>query len=50
MRSANARPVIGGVFYILFAFVPMFWRPVAVIIMPTVVELLKEDPQKVLPT
>lgn len=50
-RSATRGPVIGGVFYILFAFVPMFLVTSALLIMPEQAEaLLKEDPQKVLPT
>ncbi len=50
-KSATRGPVIGGVFYILFAFVPMFLVVSALIIMPErAEELLKEDPQKVLPT
>ncbi len=57
VMSANSRsaatkgPVIGGVFYILFAFVPMFLVASALIIMPEQTAiLLKEDPQKILPT
>ena len=51
VRSATRGPVIGGVFYILFAFVPMFLVASALIIMPDQVQaMLKEDPQKVLPT
>ena len=43
--------MIGGVCYILFAFVPMFLVTSALIIMPEQArELLKDDPQKVLPT
>ena len=50
-RSATRGPVIGGVCYILFAFVPMFLVASALIIMPErTTELLKDDPQKVLPT
>jgi len=49
--AATKGPVIGGVFYILFAFVPMFLVASALIIMPEqTAALLKEDPQKVLPT
>jgi SSS family transporter len=51
VKSATRGPVIGGVAYILFAFVPMFLVTSALIIMPEQAEaLLKEDPQKVLPT
>ncbi|MEJ8813776.1 sodium:solute symporter family protein [Variovorax ureilyticus] len=50
-RAATLGPVIGGVAYILFAFVPMFLVASALLIMPTeTATLLKEDPQKVLPT
>jgi len=49
--SATRGPVIGGVFYIIFAFVPMFLVVSALIIMPEQAELLiAQDPQKVLPT
>ncbi len=51
VKSATRGPVIGGVLYILFAFVPMFLVTSALVIMPEQAEaLLKEDPQKVLPT
>lgn len=50
-KSATRGPVIGGVAYILFAFVPMFLVTSALLIMPEqTATLLKEDPQKVLPT
>jgi SSS family solute:Na+ symporter len=49
--AATKGPVIGGIFYILFAFVPMFLVASALIIMPEQTALLlKEDPQKILPT
>jgi len=49
--AATKGPVIGGIFYILFAFVPMFLVASALIIMPEQTDLLlKEDPQKILPT
>lgn len=49
--AARKGPVIGGICYILFAFVPMFLVASAVIIMPEqTATLLKDDPQKVLPT
>ncbi|GGA93995.1 sodium:solute symporter [Polaromonas eurypsychrophila] len=49
--AATKGPVIGGVCYILFAFVPMFLVVSALIIMPEqTAVLLKEDPQKILPT
>ncbi len=51
VSAATKGPVIGGVCYILFAFVPMFLVASALLIMPTeVAGLLKDDPQKVLPT
>ncbi len=50
-RAATKGPIIGGVFYILFAFVPMFLVASALIIMPEQTnEFLKTDPQKILPT
>lgn len=50
-KSATRGPVIGGIFYILFAFVPMFLVTSALVIMPEQAEaLLQDDPQKVLPT
>src|SRR4051812_34951497 len=51
VKSATRGPVIGGVAYILFAFVPMFLVASALLIMPEqTAQLLKDDPQKVLPT
>jgi len=51
IEAATRGPVIGGVCYILFAFVPMFLVVSALIIMPErATELIAEDPQKVLPT
>jgi solute:Na+ symporter, SSS family len=51
VSAATKGPVIGGICYILFAFVPMFLVASALIIMPEqTAELLKDDPQKVLPT
>jgi len=51
VKAATRGPVIGGVCYFLFAFVPMFLVSCALIIMPLeATTLLKEDPQKVLPT
>jgi SSS family solute:Na+ symporter len=50
-RSAVRGPVIGGVCYIFFAFVPMFLVVSALIIMPEqAAALIQDDPQKVLPT
>jgi solute:Na+ symporter, SSS family len=51
VRSATLGPVIGGVCYLLFAFVPMFLVVSALIIMPeTAEQLIKEDPQRILPS
>ena len=50
IEAATRGPVIGGVCYFLFAFVPMFLVTSALLIMPEAASLLKEDPQKVLPT
>ena len=51
VSAATKGPVIGGICYILFAFVPMFLVTSALIIMPEqAAALLKDDPQKVLPT
>ncbi len=49
--AATKGPVIGGLCYIAFAFVPMFLVTSALIIMPEqTVQLLKDNPQKILPT
>ena len=51
VQAATKGPVIGGLAYIAFAFVPMFLVTSARIIMPEqAATLIKEDPQKVLPT
>ncbi|MFC5610265.1 sodium:solute symporter family protein [Variovorax soli] len=51
VKSSTRGPVIGGICYILFAFVPMFLVASALLIMPeATATLLKEDPQRVLPT
>ncbi len=51
VKSSTRGPVIGGVAYILFASVPMFLVASALLIMPEqTAELLKDDPQRVLPT
>ncbi len=51
LKAATRGPVIGGICYILFAFVPMFLVASALIIMPAeTAALLQDDPQKVLPT
>ena len=51
LHAATRGPVIGGICYIFFAFVPMFLVASALLIMPEQAQaLLKDDPQKVLPT
>jgi solute:Na+ symporter, SSS family len=51
VKAATRGPVIGGLCYIAFAFLPMFLVTSAIIIMPEqTATLLKTDPQKVLPT
>ena len=48
--SARRGPVIGGICYLLFAFVPMYIAVSAFSIMPEEVKtLLADDPQKILP-
>jgi SSS family transporter len=50
-RTARRGPIIGGSLYLLFAFIPMFVVVAAVVVMgDTAVNLLADDPQKVLPT
>ena len=50
-HAATKGPILGGVFYIFFAFVPMFLVVSAMIIMPEkALQLMQDDPQKVLPT
>ena len=49
--TARKGPIIGGLSYLLFAFVPMFIVASSILIMPEEAKkLLAEDPQKVLPT
>ena len=51
VKTATRGPVIGGLLYIVFAFLPMFLVTSAIIIMPEqTAALLDTDPQKVLPT
>ncbi len=51
VQAATRGPVIGGLCYIAFAFVPMFLVTSALIIMPeTATTLIQDDPQKVIPT
>jgi len=50
-KAATWGPVIGGICYIGFAFVPMFLVVSAMLIMPEqATNLMAQDPQKVLPT
>lgn len=50
-KTASRGAVIGGLSYLLFAFVPMFIVACAVLAMPEKTkELLASDPQRVLPT
>ena len=50
-HAATQGPILGGIFYIIFAFVPMFLVVSAMIIMPDkALQLMQDDPQKVLPT
>ncbi len=49
-KTASRGAIIGGLCYFAFAFVPMFIVACAVLIMPEkTAELLKDDPQKILP-
>jgi SSS family transporter len=51
VKSATQGPIIGGICYMLFAFVPMFLVVSAMIIMPDeALHLINDDPQRVLPT
>ena len=49
-KTARRGPVIGGLLYIGFAFVPMFIVMSALIVIPGIADQLEGDPQKVLPT
>jgi len=50
-KTAVRGPIIGGLSYIAFAFVPIFIAVAAFLVMPEVAAgLLKDDPQKILPT
>ncbi len=50
-KTAQRGPIIGGLAYLGFAFVPMFIVACAVLIMPQETQaLLEQDPQRVLPT
>jgi SSS family solute:Na+ symporter len=51
VETAVRGPIIGGTLYFLFALIPMFIVTAAVLVMgDTATGLLKDDPQKVLPT
>ena len=51
IKAATRGPIIGGLCYIVFAFVPMFLVTSAMIIMPEqTAAFLQDDPQKILPT
>lgn len=51
VKAATRGPVIGGLLYIGFAFLPIFLVTSAMLIMPDeTARLLQDDPQKVLPT
>ncbi|PAT35045.1 sodium:solute symporter family protein [Vandammella animalimorsus] len=48
--AAVRGPIIGGTFYIVFGFVPMFIATAAVLILPNVQAIIDKDVQYVLPT
>ena len=48
-HTARRGPVIGGLLYLAFAFVPIFIVVAAVMVVPEASALLADDPQKVLP-
>ncbi|GAA4337220.1 sodium:solute symporter family protein [Pigmentiphaga soli] len=49
--TARLGPVIGGMLYLLFAFIPMYIALASFGVMPDVANaLLQDDPQKILPT
>lgn len=51
LRAATHGPVIGGICYMVFAFIPIFLVVSAFQIMPNEASsLLRDDPQKILPT
>jgi SSS family transporter len=50
-RTAVRGPIIGGLAYVAFAFVPIFIAVTAFLVIPDVAKaLLADDPQKILPT
>ncbi len=51
VKTAQRGPIIGGLLYLVFAFIPMYIGLAAFGVMPDVVSvLLRDDPQKILPT
>lgn len=48
--AAARGPIVGGLFYIAFGFVPMFIAVAAVLILPQAQAIMEEDAQYVLPT
>ncbi len=49
-NTAQNGPIVGGLLYIGFAFVPMFVVMAALLVLPGTAAMLDDDPQKVLPT
>lgn len=49
-RIAQRGPVIGGLLYMAFAFVPIFSAMAALLVLPNAREMLESDPQRILPT
>ena len=49
-RIAQRGPVIGGLLYMAFAFVPIFSAVAALLVLPNAQEMLESDPQRILPT
>lgn len=48
-HTAQRGPVIGGLLYMAFAFVPIFTAMAALLVLPNAQEMLASDPQRVLP-
>lgn len=48
-HTAQRGPVIGGLLYLAFAFVPIFTATAALLVLPNARELLANDPQRILP-
>ena len=49
-HTARRGPIIGGLLYMVFAFVPMFIVMAGLMVMPEAAAIMADDPQKVLPT